>query len=296
VSAAAALDDVPTATAIAEMHAGLTTAMERERRSLDRFADVAACLEDVFEVGTQASDEIEVFVGDDDPIVVRIMAAIFEPWLHFSTPFIDDADATWLLQTNAELAPFRFESSDGIELCAAFPLAGMSAQRLIEIVEDLDAARDRLIDEANAPEPWEEETAVVGPYATREACEAALEKEFAELGWKKLDASEPGAEHAYLHAIGEGWWISASTLLVSRLAWEHPRSSIFGVVTTDDGVDLWQLSLGDGRLDKHEALGSEVDDSDPADAALDWEARLAARSVGASTSQLISRPIFYRET
>jgi hypothetical protein len=127
----------------------LATAVRREGVGFDSFDAVArfliAELDAELEEGTV---EIPPAFEDGEPVFVTDVAVAREPWVGLATPFVDEVDPAWLLEQNGLLTHVKFEAFEGdVSLATAFPLAGLSGQRLLELVEDLFSFRERLLDE-----------------------------------------------------------------------------------------------------------------------------------------------------
>ena len=147
------------ATAVAELHTELAAAVERERITFDSFEALAAYL--ASETGAEAEDgsiEIPAPTEDEESVFASVVPVAREPWVSLSTPFVDDADPDWLLEQNGNMTHIHFEAFDGsMSLACAFPLALMTGQRLLELVDDLASFRERLIEDLDAGDEDDEE-------------------------------------------------------------------------------------------------------------------------------------------
>jgi len=127
----------------------LAAAIQREAAVFATFDDAAHFL--VAELGGELEDgTVELAPADEDgePVFVAEVAVAREPWVSLSTPFIEDVDPEWLLEQNGLLTHVHFEAFEGdVSLATALPLAGLSGQRLVELVEDLFSFRARLLDD-----------------------------------------------------------------------------------------------------------------------------------------------------
>jgi hypothetical protein len=137
---------------VAELHRALAAALPREGIAFAAFDDVAHFVAGAFEadVHTETS-HLEVEPESDQPTTIKLVRVEGEPWLWIATPF-DDADPGWLLRKNFELVQLRFELTDegAVYLATGFPIAALTAQRLVELIEDLHAYHERLADELAA--------------------------------------------------------------------------------------------------------------------------------------------------
>jgi hypothetical protein len=144
---------------VASFQAALATALRREGVVFASFADVAAFLE--AEVGARMEEgaiEIAPEAEDVEPVFVSEAPVAREPWVNLSTAFVDDVDPEWLLEQNGLLTHLRFESFEGdVSLSSALPLADLTGQRLIELVDDLFSFRERLLDELEGGDEDEED-------------------------------------------------------------------------------------------------------------------------------------------
>jgi hypothetical protein len=130
----------------------LAVALHRETVAFSSFADVERFL--VTELGAEAhGDFIEIAPEDAEPVFVSSVHVAREPWVSFSTPFVDGVDPEWLLEKTGELTHLHFESFEGdVSLACAFPLAHLTGQRLFELVEDLVFFRETMLAEIEGDE------------------------------------------------------------------------------------------------------------------------------------------------
>ena len=104
-----------------------------------------------------------------------------------SAAFDDDANPAWLLEKNGEMTSVRFETAnDSVGLVAALPIPALTAQRLLEMVDDVlvmyavllaeyeDEDEDADEDADEDDETWEQ-SAIIGPWTDRTACLRALD-------------------------------------------------------------------------------------------------------------------------
>jgi hypothetical protein len=133
------------ASAVAELHDDLEAALARERIRFDSFEALAAYL---VEAGAQESEgSIEMPAGEES-VFASVVPVSREPWVSLSIPFDDDADPSFLLEQNGNLTHVHFEAFDGaVSLACAFPLAHLTGERLLELIDDLASFRERLLDE-----------------------------------------------------------------------------------------------------------------------------------------------------
>lgn len=133
------------AAAIDELRADLALSLERERVGFASFAELAAYLVDAG--ATEEEGTIEVPAGDES-VYLSVVPVSREPWVSFSIPFEDDADPEWLLAQNGDMTHVHFEAfEDSVSLACAFPLALLTGERLVELVDDLATFRERLLDD-----------------------------------------------------------------------------------------------------------------------------------------------------
>lgn len=141
----------------------LGTAIRREAATFASFDDVAAFL--VKELSAELEEgtvEIPPDTEDGEPVFVTDVAVAREPWVSLAIPFVEEVDPAWLLEQNGLLTHVKFEAFEGdISLATALPLASLTGQRLIELVEDLFSFRARLLDdlESGGDEDDEDESA-----------------------------------------------------------------------------------------------------------------------------------------
>jgi hypothetical protein len=140
------------AVVVTELHAAIASALPRERIAFASFDDVALFVSGTYEADVHAdTGHLEIEPEGEQPTTVKLLRVEGEPWLWIATVF-DDADPEWLLRKNFELVQLRFEMTDDgtVYLATSFPVAGLTAQRLVELVEDLHAYHERLGDERAA--------------------------------------------------------------------------------------------------------------------------------------------------
>jgi hypothetical protein len=136
----------------------MAAALEREGVVFGAFSEVEAFL--VREFSGKAEDGfVEISVDEDGPtVVVSDVRVAHEPWVNLSTSFVDEVDPEWLLETNGALTHLHFETFEGeVSLACAFPLALLTASRLVELVDDLFSFRENLLTELEEGEDEEEE-------------------------------------------------------------------------------------------------------------------------------------------
>src|SRR5262249_7269226 len=126
-------------------HTDVSTAFQRERVGFASTDDVRAFLYATYK--TSVRDGACVLAIGDDEVTVRELLVEAEPWLSLSCMFIE-ADAIsvgWLLAKSAELSPLGLAQQAGV-ICiqAALPLDLLSAQRLVELIDDMLARRTEL--------------------------------------------------------------------------------------------------------------------------------------------------------
>jgi hypothetical protein len=137
----------------------LGTAIRREGAGLASFDDVSRFL--IAELGAALEEgtvEIPAATEDGEPVFVTDVAVAHEPWVSLAIPFVEDVDPEWLLEQNGLLTHVHFEAFEGdVSLATALPLAGLTGQRLVELVEDLFSFRERLLDELEGGEEEDDE-------------------------------------------------------------------------------------------------------------------------------------------
>ena len=137
--------------AVAELNTDLAAAFARENITFPSFEAVADYL--VAETGAVVQEgTVEIAPAEEDEEAESVFASVVpvarEPWVSLSTPFADDVDPEWLLEQNGNLTHVHFEGFEGsVSLACAFPLALLTAQRLVELIDDLAAFRLRLLDD-----------------------------------------------------------------------------------------------------------------------------------------------------
>lgn len=113
--------------------------LTRERRTFATFADLTAFLQEEHTIEDHSADGY-LFIQDDAdfPVTVSEVAVAREPWITVETPFVEEVDASWLLERNGLMTYLHFESNeDGVSLSASLPLALLTGQRLTELIDDL---------------------------------------------------------------------------------------------------------------------------------------------------------------
>jgi hypothetical protein len=133
------------ATIVARFHADVTTALQRERVRFTSFDDARAFLYPTYQ--TSVRDGACVLAIGDDEVVVRELRVDREPWIAVACLFMaaDEVNASWLLERSAELVRLGFARQGGeIWIETALPLDAISAQRLVELVDDVLAHRTTL--------------------------------------------------------------------------------------------------------------------------------------------------------
>ncbi len=149
----AALDDMTKdqTAAVQEFTTDLQAGLQLESTAFLKFEAVREFL--VNALAAEIEDGVVVIRRDEDddgPIYVSEVTVVGEPWVSLSTPFADEADPEWLLDQNGALTHLHFEASDGaVSLSTSFPLALLTGQRILELVDDLFTQRDDLLDELN---------------------------------------------------------------------------------------------------------------------------------------------------
>lgn len=308
------------AAAVAELQAELATALTHEKIRFRSFADVAAFIDGRYEADVHADDGYLV-IGPDGAVPISITGPHVsrEPWIEVSAAFDDDANPAWLLEKNGEMTSVRFETAnDSVGLVAAFPIPALTAQRLLEMIDDVlvmyavllaeyedeDAEDDEEEEEDDAEDEIWEQSAIVGPWTDKTACLRALDDCLLRSGFLKLDSRAPGCGIARVYRIGSTMWIAVEHPIAAGLAQHLADRRVFAV-DIDYGetgnravrAHLLELALDeDGALELKETLGSEPIDEDATSVAQDWEVRLAARAAGADEhAQFPSKSVYYRE-
>lgn len=304
---------VAQATAVAELQSELTTALTQEKIRFKSFADVAAFIDGRYEADVHADDGWLV-IGPDGAVPVSVTGPHVsrEPWIEVSAAFDADANPAWLLEKNGEMTSVRFEmANDSVGLVAAFPIPLLTAQRLVEMIDDVLVMYSVLeaeyevseTDDEDADEVWEQ-SAIVGPWTDKTVCLRALDDCLLRSGYLKLDSRAPGSAIAQVYRIGPTMWIAVEHPIAAGLAQNLAGHRVFAV-DIDHGetgnravrAHLLELALDDdGALQVHDNLGSEPIADDADSVAQAWQARLAARAAGADeTASYPSKSVFYRE-
>ncbi len=133
------------ATIVARFHADVSAAFQRERVAFASFDDVRAFVYTAYK--TAVRDGVCVLSIGDDEVTVRELVVEREPWLSIGCLFMaaDEVSAGWLLAKSAELVHLGFAQQAGeIRVETALPLEAISAQRLIELIDDVLAQRTAL--------------------------------------------------------------------------------------------------------------------------------------------------------
>lgn len=144
---------------VATFQSHLATALRRETVIFTSFADVSGFLVAEHDAKLEEST-VEIAAADEDSesVFVSDIPVAGEPWVSVATAFVDDVEPLWLLEQNGLLTHLHFESFEGdVSLATALPLAGLTAQRLMELVEDVLSFRARLLEELDAEEEDDDE-------------------------------------------------------------------------------------------------------------------------------------------
>jgi len=302
------------AAVVAELEAELAAALAHEKVQFRSFAEVAAFIDARYEAEIHVEDGYLVIGPQGEvPISVTGPHVSREPWIEVSAAFDNDADPAWLLEKNGEMTSVRFETAnDSVGLVAALPIAMVTAQRLLEMIDDVAVMRAVLLDEYDEDdedddadgddEDWER-PAIVGPWHDKTACMRALDDSLLRSGYLKLAMREPDCEVAHVHGIGATLWVTVAPPIVADLAQHLADHRLFAVdvETTDDDTravraHLIELVLDEaGAVTLLETLGAEPEDRPVEAATRAWEVRLAARAVGVPEAGAVSsRAIYYR--
>ncbi|APR75420.1 Hypothetical protein A7982_00766 [Minicystis rosea] len=144
---------------VATFQASLATALKRDGVTFASFEDLTSFLKT--EVGAKIEDGLAEIAPDSDdatPVFVTTVIASHEPWVSFAIAFVDDADPVWLMEQNGLLTHLHFEVFEGdTSLVATLPLASLTGQRVIEVVEDLFLYRELLIEDLEGDDEDEDE-------------------------------------------------------------------------------------------------------------------------------------------
>ena len=144
---------------VATFQASLATALKREGATFASFADLTAFLK--VEVGAKVEDELAEIAPDSDdvtPVFVTAVSAAHELWVSFATAFVDDVDPAWLMEQNGLLTHLHFEVFEGdTSLVTTLPLASLTGQRVIEVVEDLFSYREFLLEDLEGGDDEDED-------------------------------------------------------------------------------------------------------------------------------------------
>jgi hypothetical protein len=147
--------------AISNFQQELMTALQREGVGFELFGELAAFVASELGGSPDLEEEtIEISAGDagGEPVFLTSVKIDGEAWVAFSTPFGADADPIWLLEQNAELTNMHFEAFEGeVSLACAWPLRILSAQRVVELVQDLAMQRERLLEDLEMGDEDEDE-------------------------------------------------------------------------------------------------------------------------------------------
>ena len=310
------------AVVVAQLQAELATALTQEKIHFRSFTDIAAFIDGRYEADVHADDGYLV-IGPDGEVPISITAPHVsrEPWVEVSVAFDDDANPAWLLEKNGEMTSVRFETAnDSVGLVAAFPITVLTAQRLIEMIDDvlvmyaaLTAEYEEADDEdeddetddgedGDDAEAWSR-AAIVGPWRDKTACLRAVDDSLLRSGYLKLATREPHCEIVQIHRIGPTLWVTVEPPIVADLAQHLSDSKLYAVdiAVADDGVHalrahLLELELDvDGAVKLRDGLGSEPEFRAVDAARRAWELRLAARAAGVpETAEVSSRTVYYR--
>ncbi len=304
---------VDQARSVAELQTELATALTLEKIRFTTFAEVAAFIDGRYEAEIHADDGYLVLgPGEEVPISITNPHVSREPWIEVSAAFEHEANAAWLLEKNGEMTSVRFEAAnDSVGLVAALPISIVTAQRLLEMIDDVAVMRAVLLDEyegsdasddEDGPEQWEG-SAIVGPWQDKTVCLRALDDSLLRSGFLKLATREADCEVAHVHRIGDTMWVTVDPPILGDLAKHLAEPRLFAVdlEIADDELHatrahLIELALDeDGEVMLHETLGSEPEVRDIDAAVRAWELRLAARAVEvAETAAVTSRAVYYR--
>lgn len=324
----------PQSVVVAKFQSELATALTHEKIHFRSFADIAAFIDGRYEADVHAEDGYLV-IGPDEEVPISITAPHVsrEPWVEVSVAFDNDANPAWLLEKNGEMTSVRFETAnDSVGLVAAFPIPVLTAQRLIEMIDDVlvmyavlvaeyeesdDEDDDEDADDEDAddeddddedddededPEAWTR-AAIVGPWRDKTACLRAVDDSLLRSGYLKLASREPHCEIAQIHRIGPTLWVTVEPPIVADLAQHLADSKLFAVdiAVADDGVHALRAHLLELEVDEsgavklRDGLGSEPEFREVDAATRAWELKLAARAAGVpETSEVSSRSVYYR--
>ncbi|MBA3455725.1 MAG: hypothetical protein H0T42_21700 [Deltaproteobacteria bacterium] len=308
---------VAQARAVAELQTELATALTHEKIHFRSFADVAAFIDGRFEAEVHADDGYLV-IGPEGEVPISITGPHVsrEPWIEVSAAFDDDANPAWLLEKNGEMTSVRFETAnESVGLVAAFPIPVLTAQRLLEMIDDVlvmyavllaeyEDSEDEDEDEDDDEDEIWDQGAIVGPWRDKTTCLRALDDCLLGSGFLKVESRAPGCNVARVYRIGPTFWIAVDPPIATCLARRLPEHRVFAVdieygETGNRAVRAHLLELGlneVGELELHETLGSEAVAEDATSVAQSWEVRLAARAAGADEGgEFPSKPVYYRE-
>lgn len=144
---------------VAGFQKDLAAALGRERAAFSTFEQVIGFLTEEIEAEVEGDVVLVQPDGEDaEAVTVSCVNVAHEPWISFSTPFLDDVDPAWLLERSGELTHIHFESFEGqVSLAGAFPLHGLTAERLLELLDDLVSFRESFLAELAEGDEEEDE-------------------------------------------------------------------------------------------------------------------------------------------
>jgi hypothetical protein len=149
----------PKALLVGEVSRELAAAIAREGVVFGGFREVEEFL--VAELGAEVEEGYVEIAGDDEDapsVIVSDVRVAGEPWVNLSVPFVDEVDPLWLLEQSGTLTHLHFETYEGeVSLACAFPLALLTGERLMELVDDLTSFRGSLLDELEEGDEDEDE-------------------------------------------------------------------------------------------------------------------------------------------
>jgi hypothetical protein len=148
---------------LAKVTRAFADGLAREQRTFATFADLTAFLQEEHTIEDHSADGYLFLQDDADfPVTVSEVAVAREPWITVETPFVEEVDASWLLERNGLMTYLHFESDeDGVSLSASFPLALLTGQRLSELIDDLIlfcANAERELDDEDEGEDEDDES------------------------------------------------------------------------------------------------------------------------------------------
>jgi hypothetical protein len=132
-------------TIVARFRADVSTALHREGIGFGSYDDVRAFVHQAY--STTVRDGACVLAIGDDEVCVREVVIEREAWLAAACLFMpaDEVSPEWLLDRSAERIQLGFALRGGeIWVETALPLEAVSAQRLVEMIDDVLARRAAL--------------------------------------------------------------------------------------------------------------------------------------------------------